>query len=718
MMTALYILSLGLASGVTALWGRRMLADLGLVHGFEPSLWTCACIAALYVASQCAFRGVLMLLKPTRAHSFSNTEFFSQIVALLLLPSLLGITIPIPYATLQRVEPLFHLGAFIGMHGFFKLMAFFAAVQGMRASRFRALPWLAYTGAAILLLTFSGMQYLDAVHEEYPVIVGERTPFVAGNMYAVAAHAPRTARVLLDVPQGAGDYYSFFVTPHPDENRFPDEIYVRIAPYDQSTATIASKAITQSVQALQNEWTEFRIDPGFFPDDSKRIAFSWSVEAPDSLKQRFGIQAENGGDEVLLVSGPWRHTRTSETPPRGIVLVVVEGLGAENMSIYGYARNTTPQLAERADSLLRFEEVYTPTPEATGACMSLLTGLNPLAHGYYESHAGPLPEHVWSFAEIARTSGYLTVAFTEGRGLDKTDLTHDSEFSRGFILFDDHFPIEMRATRAGSNTEPALPSPAGARVTLLKAATWIHEHANTQYFALIRLRELRTPQYWQRYGEGFVGRGRTPTPLDVYDTAVAYMDRQLSAFLDEMENMPDGPSPVVMITSTHGFDFSEPGRGAWRRGGPARRSLNESSLRIPLLLRAPGHNSANLSAPASLMDVLPTLAYLAGTPVPKPISGVNILRNNSIRPCISLMGDPVALSMRSGRWRFTWQSGQSPYTFERLENPVILEFVDVARYRSDLAPQDNIRREPLLVEAFQNQLLTFFNAYKTTEPSL
>ncbi len=80
------------------------------------------------------------------------------------------------------------------------------------------------------------------------------------------------------------------------------------------------------------------------------------------------------------------------------------------------------------------------------------------------------------------------------------------------------------------------------------------------------------------------------------------------------------------------------------------------------------------------------------------------------------MGDPAALSMRSGRWRFTWQSGETPYTFERLEDPAILEFVDVTRYRNDLAPQDNVRREPRLVEAFQNQLLTFLHAYPADKP--
>ena len=42
---------------------------------------------------------------------------------------------------------------------------------------------------------------------------------------------------------------------------------------------------------------------------------------------------------------------------------------------------------------------------------------------------------------------------------------------------------------------------------------------------------------------------------------------------------------MVVVTSLYGLDFTEPDRGAWRRGAAGRPSLREPSLRVPLLMR-------------------------------------------------------------------------------------------------------------------------------------
>ena len=140
MAMAIYFMSLGVASGLVGLWCRRLLASLGLIHGFEASLWAAAFIAVAFITTQTLFRAAIMLLKPVRARSFTITEILSEASALLLVPSLIGLSLPLPYSTLQKVEPFFHFGAFAGIHCFFKLMAFYAAVQGRPASHIRFFP--------------------------------------------------------------------------------------------------------------------------------------------------------------------------------------------------------------------------------------------------------------------------------------------------------------------------------------------------------------------------------------------------------------------------------------------------------------------------------------------------------------------------------------------------------------------------------------------------
>ena len=405
-----------------------------------------------------------------------------------------------------------------------------------------------------------------------------------------------------------------------------------------------------------------------------------------------------------MMSGPWKHTVSSANRPPAIVVVVVEGLGAENMSTYGYHRNTDTFLAERLSSMIVYEEAYTSTPETTAACMSLLTGQDPLSHHYYDTFSGPLPAGIRTLPEILREKGYYTIAFTEGRGADYSDLYYGSGFERGFMFFDDTFPMEIHTSRAANSNTPVLPTPAGAWVTLQKAGDWIDSHVDEQYMVFIRLRDLRIPTHLPYYGNGFVGHGRKPDPVDIYDTAISYMDKQLSAFIDRLNDLSVVQRPALVITSSHGFDFTEPGRGAWRRGGPPRRTLHETALHIPLFMDIPYRYGSIRKDLVTLEDVAATIAAIGNCTLSHSSVGVDILNHSSMQKCMSMIGNPIALSMRTGHWRFTWQSGVSPLTLERIENPEVLEFLDITRYRDNIAPRNNIQREPHLVQSFTQEM--------------
>jgi len=194
--------------------------------------------------------------------------------------------------------------------------------------------------------------------------------------------------------------------------------------------------------------------------------------------------------------------------------------------------------------------------------------------------------------------------------------------------------------------------------------------------------------------------------MDVYDTAITYLDLQLGLFLDRLAGLPEDRQPILLITSTNGYEFFEPGRGAWRRSGEAKRNLYECALRVPMLIRIPGCDGRTNRTPASLLDVAPTLAALTGMPLPYRTEGQNVLEDSRAREIVSIMGDPIAQSMRSGKWRFTWQTGLSSKSLERVDEASVIEFIDIARYRDNEIIQDNVWREPQLVDAFKSQLST------------
>lgn len=98
-----------------------------------------------------------------------------------------------------------------------------------------------------------------------------------------------------------------------------------------------------------------------------------------------------------------------------------------------------------------------------------------------------------------------------------------------------------------------------------------------------------------------------------YAAAVTFMDRQVGRLLDELDALGLADSTVVAFTSDHGFSLGEGAR--W-----GKYSLFESDARVPLIVhdpRAPAHTrGTRADAIVELVDLLPTLADLAGIPMP------------------------------------------------------------------------------------------------------
>ena len=68
-------------------------------------------------------------------------------------------------------------------------------------------------------------------------------------------------------------------------------------------------------------------------------------------------------------------------PQPNLLLVVVDTLRADNLGIYGHARDTSPRLDALAAAGVRFERAYASAPWTMPSVASILTGLHPSRHG-------------------------------------------------------------------------------------------------------------------------------------------------------------------------------------------------------------------------------------------------------------------------------------------------------------------------------------------------
>jgi len=96
-----------------------------------------------------------------------------------------------------------------------------------------------------------------------------------------------------------------------------------------------------------------------------------------------------------------------------------------------------------------------------------------------------------------------------------------------------------------------------------------------------------------------------------YYAAISWMDSQLGRVLDELDSLGLANDTAVVFHADHGWSLGE--NGEWEKF-----TVWEAGTRVPLIVRAPwlGAGGRTVTELAELIDVMPTIAELAGVPLP------------------------------------------------------------------------------------------------------
>lgn len=105
-----------------------------------------------------------------------------------------------------------------------------------------------------------------------------------------------------------------------------------------------------------------------------------------------------------------------------------------------------------------------------------------------------------------------------------------------------------------------------------------------------------------------------------YFASVSYVDAQVGKVLDALDEFGLSDRTIVVLWGDHGFHLGE--RGWW-----GKHTLNEYSVRAPLMIRAPGmpQTGAATDSITSSIDIYPTLVELTGVPMPDHLDGTSML---------------------------------------------------------------------------------------------
>jgi len=107
--------------------------------------------------------------------------------------------------------------------------------------------------------------------------------------------------------------------------------------------------------------------------------------------------------------------------------------------------------------------------------------------------------------------------------------------------------------------------------------------------------------------------------MRVYYAMVANLDWNLGRLLQAIDELGMRDDTVFVFTSDHGEMFGAQGRRA-------KNVFYDEAVRVPFLMRWPGHIPAGSASDACLNtpDIMPTLLSLLGLPVPEGVEGVDL----------------------------------------------------------------------------------------------
>lgn len=301
-------------------------------------------------------------------------------------------------------------------------------------------------------------------------------------------------------------------------------------------------------------------------------------------------------------------TTVSAEQPRAVLIVTVDALRADRLSGYGYERETSPAIDAIFDEGVRFSSARTVEPLTGPAMCSMITGLEPHAHGAARNGL-QIRKDLDSLPKELSKRGWQTVAFISNWTL-KDNITQLGEH------FDEYGEVFTRRRWFG-----LLNSEATAEDVTDEALEWASDRRDSTapFFLWVHYVEPHAPyRFHSEFAERLGITERDPKRSDRYDTEVAAVDHAIDRLIDGLESHVARDELIVVFAADHGESLGE--HNYWGHG----RYLYEPSLRIPLGMRWKGTVEQRvIDHQATILDIAPTILGLLDMDVPATFAGID-----------------------------------------------------------------------------------------------
>lgn len=358
----------------------------------------------------------------------------------------------------------------------------------------------------------------------------------------------------------------------------------------------------------------------------------------------------------------------AETPPAdhhqdtNVILVSLQCLRPDHLGVYGYKRNTSPNMDKLAKSSILFDNAIAQANLTPVAMMSVLTSQYPRVNGMVAFDIAKDSVKSRTLPEVLKYYGYNTAAVS---GSPEFFMRYDTESGTEIKLGD----VFSRSFDFFGRTRRGLGS--SLRVLPTDSLDWLKKNKDKKFFLWIASGVLHVPYaagipeadrkiydppgyspFWAKFPSisGEEGAADDPT-YDIlmrifrgkyylgfqpvhqltdmdrdyiigrYDAAVRSTDMFIGQLVDQLEKLGLQKNTVLIIHSVHGEDFGE------RDTYVHHYDTSEAVVKTALLVRLPNgeHGGKKIKEQVQGLDVVPTVLDYLGIPKDHGFQGNSLL---------------------------------------------------------------------------------------------
>lgn len=372
-----------------------------------------------------------------------------------------------------------------------------------------------------------------------------------------------------------------------------------------------------------------------------------------------GLACLSAAAACQIASSAISETATEDSRPN-IVVVLVDDQRYDAFGLLTEGLDT-PSLDRLISEGVRFENAFVTTSLCSPSRASIMSGQTMRSHGIVDNNSST-PDGFQPFSVLLDEAGYDT-AFVGKWHMGNADASPKPGFDH-WVSFEgqgNYGPVDAFGRPSVLNVN-GVETPQTGYITdeLTSYATgWLDARSDAPFLLFVSHKAVHLPfSPAQRHADQYADfeierpasddfearRGPRPMwlteqnnswhgsdfafysdrPLEsiqrTYYSALSGVDDSMGVLLDALEDPRNDRDTIIIYTSDNGFMFGE-------QGLVDKRAAYEASIRVPMIIHAPGHLEGGTTNPAMArnIDIAPTIVSLAGLDIPEHYDGRDML---------------------------------------------------------------------------------------------